>query len=238
VTDRFRWTPELTTAGSGRPLLRDPVRLGLVTGAIVMAIAMLLPWAEGHIGFLAKQFGGLDGAADGLIMSGLGIVLVVLVRTPEFLESSDGGRRWVPMLIGLACVALWLLGGQQGLMEIKSWEEDSGGGSLAVGWWLAGVGALLVAIVGSYASLRRRPDRQSRPEPPPTARTPPRRRPVESLATTAGAVAGTVAGAAFALAMFPAVSVGAPMVFFGGLGLVFGGFAGSSLGQRLARRRQ
>lgn len=234
MTERFQWTPELTRSGNRRSILRDPVRLGLVAGAVVIAIAMLLPWAEGHVGFLAKQFGGLDGAADGLIMTGLAIVLVVLVRTPEFLESSDGGRRWVPMIIGVACVALWLLGGQQAEMEIRSWEEDSGGGSLAFGWWLAGAGAVLVAVVGSYASLRRHPDRSAAPEPPPRRSAPSRRSPIQSLATSVGAVAGMVVGAVFALAMFPAVSVGAPMVFFGGLGLVFGGFAGSSLGQRLA----
>ena len=69
------------------------------------------------------------------------------------------------MIGGAACVALWLLGGQQAAMEIRSWEEDSGGGSLAFGWWLAGAGAVLVAVVGSYASLRRHPDRSAAPEP-------------------------------------------------------------------------
>ena len=91
MTERFQWTPELTRSGNGRSILRDPVRLGLVAGAVVIAIAMLLPWAEGHVGFLAKQFGGLDGAADGLIMTGLAIVLVVLGRRRSSSRATAGG---------------------------------------------------------------------------------------------------------------------------------------------------
>jgi hypothetical protein len=234
MTDHLRWDPELTTDPGTRSLFRDPIRAGLVAGAIVMAVGAFMPWAEGHVGLLPKQFGGLDGAADGLIMSGFAIVLLVIARSPDFLESADGARRWAPMLIGLACLALWLLGRQQAEMAIHSWQEDSGGGTLSVGWWVAGVGTLIVAVVGSIASLRRRPG-ETKVSIRAIGVARPRRSSIGPLAAAIGAMVGTVAGAAFALAVFPPITVGAPMVFFGGLGLVFGGFAGSSIGRRLVR---
>ena len=235
MTDNLRWDPELTTAGHGRAIFRDPIRAGLVVGAIVMAIGSFMPWAEGHVGLLAKEFGGLDGAADGLIMSGLAIVLLVIARSPDFLQSTDGARRWAPMLIGLACLALWLLGRQQAEMAIHSWEEDSGGGTLAVGWWVAGVGTLIVAVVGSIASLRRRAGEAKLSIGAIDVVRRPRRSSIGPISATIGGILGALAGGAFALAVFPPITVGAPMVFFAGLGLVFGGFAGSSIGRRLVR---
>jgi hypothetical protein len=232
VTDPFRWDPELTKAGRGSSLLRDPLRLGLVSGAVVMAIGGFLPWAEGHIGFLPKQFGGLDGAADGTIMAGLAVVLVVIVRTPEFLESADGGRRWVPMIIGLASIALWLLGRQQAEAAIRSWEDDGGGGTLQVGYWVAGLGAAAVALFGSVASLGRRAGNVRIS--PPTVRRP-RRTDLRPLAAALGALIGATAGAVLALALFPPITVALPILFFGSFGLVFGSFAGGSLGRRLAK---
>jgi len=232
VADPFRWDPELTKAGRDQPLLHDPLRIGLLAGAVVMAIGGFLPWAEGHVGFLPKQFGGLDGAADGTIMGGLAVVLIVIVRMPEFLESADGGRRWVPMIIGLASIALWLLGRQQAESAIRSWEDDGGGGSLQFGYWVAGVGAIAVAVLGSFASLRRRAG-DSRISPPTVRR--PRRTDIRPLASTLGALVGAVAGAALALALFPPVTVALPILFFGSFGLVFGGFAGGSVGRRIVR---
>jgi hypothetical protein len=232
MTDAFRWDPQLTTPRRGRPIYRDPVRAGLAIGAIVMTIGSFLPWAEGHIGLLPKQFGGFDGAADGMIMTGFAVVLLFFVRTPEFLEAPDGARRWAPMLIGLACIALWLLGRQQAEMAIRSWEADSGGGSITTGWWINGIGVLIVTAAGSFSSLRRRPGEVRAAAPVVRG---PRRLDIRSISAAVGGVLGTVAGAWFALSMFSPVTVAAPMLFFGAVGLVFGGFAGSSIGGRLVR---
>jgi hypothetical protein len=232
MTDAFRWDPQLTTPRRGRPIYRDPVRAGLAIGAIVMTIGSFLPWAEGHIGLLPKQFGGFDGAADGMIMTGFAVVLLFFVRNPEFLEAPDGARRWAPMLIGLACIALWLLGRQQAEMAIRSWEADSGGGSITTGWWINGIGVLIVTAAGSFSSLRRRPG--AAPASFRVGRSP-RRSDIQSVTGAIGAGVGTIAGVMFALSMFSAVTVAAPMIFFGAVGLVFGGFAGGSIGRRLAR---
>jgi hypothetical protein len=232
MTDSFRWDPQLTTARRGRPIYRDPIRAGLTVGSIVLIVGAFLPWAEGHVGLLPKQFGGLDGAADGMIMTGLAIVLLVFARNPEFLVAPDGVRRYTPMLIGLACVAIWLLGRQQAEMAIRSWEADSGGGSIATGWWINGVGVLTVTIVGSFSSLRRRQGDVKAAAP---AVRGPRRPDIRSISAAVGGILGTIVGAWFALSMFSPVTVAAPMIFFGAVGLVFGGFAGSSIGARLVR---
>jgi hypothetical protein len=232
MSDRLRWDPELTRAGAGRSILRDPIRLALAVGSVIMAIGALAPWAQGMIGLLPVSFGGLDGAADGLIMFTLAIALALIARNPGFLEAADEGRRWAPMLIGLACVCLWLLGRQAAEMEIGRWENDDGSGSLQPGYWVAGVGVAIVAIAGSIASLRHHEGESGGRL---SLVRKPRRSDLVPLATTLGAIVGMVAGAAFALALFPPVTVGAPMVFFGGIGVVLGAFGGRRIGRALAR---
>lgn len=232
MTDRLRWDESLTESRRGRALLRDPLRLALIVGAVVMAIGAMMPWAEGMVGLLPVRFGGFDGAADGLILATLGLVLVFIGRNRDFLDAVDGARRWAPMLIGLACVALWLLGRQSSEIAISHWEEDDGSGSLVIGWWIAGIGALAVAIVGSIAPLRLRPGETRPPVPRPRM---PRRDDIESLSAAAGAIVGALLAGIAALNLFPSAAVGVPLLFFGALGFVFGGFVGQSLGQRLRR---
>lgn len=232
MTNPFRWDPSLTERRTGRRLVRDPLRLGLLVGAAVMIVGAVMPWAEGMVGLLAVRFGGFDGAADGLIMATLGGVLVVMAWKDDLLEAVDGAPRWAPMLIGLACVALWLLGRQSAELRIRSWEDDDGSGSMVIGYWIAGLGVAAVALVGSIASLRRRPNETGLPLPRPRL---PRRDDVEGLAAAVGAILGAVAGGAAALSLFASPAVGVPLLFFGFLGLVFGGFAGQSIGRRLRR---
>lgn len=230
MTDRLRWTPELTARKRGREFLRDPIRIGLAVGSAAMAVGALLPWAEGLIGFLPMRFGGLDGAADGLIMLTLAIVTALIASNEGFLEAADGARRWTPMLIGLACVFLWLLGGQAAQMEIGRWQDDDGSGSLQPGYWLTGLGAVTVAIIGTVASARLR-------ETDAGSGLPSLRRPGRSdaaqLAAAAGGIGGAIAGGALALALFSGVTVVAPMVFFAAIGFLLGASAARGLGRRL-----
>jgi hypothetical protein len=233
MTNPFRWDPSLTERRTDKPLVRDPLRLALLVGALVITIGAFLPWAEGMIGLLPVRFGGFDGAADGLTLATLGGVLILMAWKGDFLEAHDGARRWAPMLIGLACIALWLLGRQSAEITISHWENDDGSGSLVVGYWIAGAGVIAVAIAGSVASLRRRPGETRIPLPRPRL---PRRDDIESLSAGVGAVAGAVIGAVATLNLFESPAVGVPLLFFGFLGFVFGGFAGQSVGRRLRLR--
>lgn len=232
MTDRLRWDESLTGKQRGRGLLRDPLRLGLVIAAVVTVVGAVMPWAEGRVGFLPVRFGGFDGAADGLILATLGLVLLFVYRNRDFLDAIDGARRWAPMLIGLSCVALWLLGRQSAEIAISHWVEDDGSGSLVVGWWIAGVGAIAVALLGSIATLRLRPGESRTPTPRPRV---PRREQIVSVSAGVGAVLGAIVGGTAALNLFPPQAVGVALMFFAALGLVFGGFAGQSVGERLRR---
>ena len=109
---------------------------------------------RGHGRAAAPSFGGFDGAADGLILAAFAIAGVLMARSSDFLDAVDGVRRWAPLLLGLACVGIWLLGWQSAQFRIQGWEDDDGSGSMTIGYWIAGVGVAIVAIVGAYASLR------------------------------------------------------------------------------------
>jgi hypothetical protein len=232
MTDRLRWDEDLTKVRSGRSIFRSPLRLSLAIGAVVMAIGALLPWAEGMVGFQPKRFGGFDGAADGLIMATLALVLFLFARNREFLYAPDGARRYAPLLIGLACVALWVLGRQSALQAIAGWENDDGHGSIVIGYWIAGIGVAIVAVVGSYATLRHHEGQTS--DPVALVRLP-QRTDVVPLASAAGAIIVGIAGANLALAVFPPAAVSAPLLFLVGIGLVAGWYTGRALGRLLVR---
>ena len=232
MTDRLRWDPALTTAETGRPLYRDPLRLGLTVGAAIMMVGALLPWAEGQVGLLIVRFGGLEGAYDGLILATLGLVLLLIARSRDFLDAPDGGRRWAPMLIGLVCLGIWLLGRQQAEQAIAAWEDDDGSGSLVTGYWITGGGVLLVLIIGSFASLRHHEGETSSAT---SFLRKPRRSDAPALGATLGSIAGAIAGAQAALALFPPVAVGAPLLFFAGIGFVVGAWAGRRVASVLLR---
>lgn len=232
MTDRLRWDPSLTTARSGRPIYRDPLRLALAVGAGIMFVGALLPWAEGRIGFLPMKFGGLDGAADGLILATLAFIVLIIARSHDFLEASDGGRRWAPMLIGLVCVGIWLLGRQQAEQAIAGWEDDDGSGSLVFGYWVAGVGVVIVAVIGSFASLRHHEGETTSPT---AVLRMPRLSDLAPLGAAVGAVLGAFGAGAAAVAIFPPSTVGAPLIFFAGIGFVVGAYAGRRVGSGLRR---
>jgi hypothetical protein len=232
MSQRLRWDPALTTERSEPRLYQDRLRLGLVVGSAIIMVGGLLPWAEGRIGFLPKSFGGMDGAADGLILVTLGLVMMLIVRNRDFLDATDGVRRWAPMVIGLACLGVWIVGRLEAEQAIATWERDTGSGSLGIGWWLTGIGVITVLVLGSYASLRHHEGEAASAGS--LLRTP-RRSDIPSIVATLGAIAGAVAGGSLALALFPAVTVGVPMLFFAGIGVIIGAWAGRRLGTLLRR---
>jgi hypothetical protein len=227
----LRWDPELTKVRSGISILRDPLRTSLAAAAIILAIGSLLPWAEGFIGFLAKRFGGFDGASDGLILFVLAVLLLAIARDPGFVSALDGARRWTPLTIGLVCFGIWLIGRQQAEFEIGRWVDQGGRGALAPGFYVAGVGAIGVALVGSYASLRRRAGEVGGPS---SLLRLPRRSDLPTLATAIGCLIGLAIAVAAAVSLFPPIAIGGVIVFFAGFGIVAGGYLGRQIGGWLA----
>jgi hypothetical protein len=236
AADGLRWDDNLTKSPRSFAIQRDPLRITMGIGALIMMVGCFLPWAQGHLGFLAVEFGGFDRASDGMILFALGIVvLVFFVRSADFLIAPDGARRWAPLFVGVVCVGLWLVTLQQSLMTIESWRGNYGDGSIVPGLWVTGLGVLIVAVTGAYATLRHH-------EGPAGERTAilrmPRRSDAGTILAWLGGIAGLVLGAGAALEIFPAISASAPMVFLGGFGMILGAYLGRTIGNAISGQRR
>jgi hypothetical protein len=231
VSYPLRWDPELTNAEKGPSILRDPLRASLAAASIALAIGSVRPWAEGTAGGQPQEFGGFDGAGDGAILLFFAICLLLIARDRGFLHARDGARRWTPMIVGIICLADWFIARQQVEFQIAQWVRPGGTGALAPGFYLAGLGALTAAVVGSFAGLRHGEGRDGGPA---SLLRRPRRSDIPTLATTIGALAGLGLGAAIAIEIFPATVVDAPLVFIAGFGVIAGARLGRVVGRRLA----
>jgi hypothetical protein len=232
ASERLRWDDQLTRAGRGGSILRHPIRLAYAIGAAIMFVGALLPWAEGLVGKLPVRFGGFDGAADGLILAGFSIVALLFARSPDVMDAVDGPRRYAPMLLGLMCVGVWVLGWQAGQQAIAGWEDDDGSGSMVIGYWIAGIGVAVVAVVGSFSTLRYHEGQTTNPT---ALLRLPRASDLGPLLTWVGGIVGLFGGAAVALEIFPPITASAPMIFMAGIGLIGGAYIGRSIGRLLGR---
>jgi hypothetical protein len=232
MTDRLRWDPAMTEVRRGRRLFREPLPTALAAGAVVLLVGSFMPWAQGMIGLLPVAFGGLDGAADGLILATLAFVLLLLAWKEDFSEPIGGIRRWLPLVIGVICLGLWVLGWQSANLAIAHWQEDDGRGSIVAGYWVAGLGVAIVTVVGAIVTLRPRQGEPRMPIPEPRMA---RRDDIPVVGGWLGGAVGAVLLGAAAIALFQPVSVGIPLLFFGAIGAIVGVAWGRSLG-RLARR--
>jgi hypothetical protein len=232
MTHRLRWDPDLTKVERDPSILRDPLRAGLAASGLAIVIGCLQPWAEGMVGFQPQSFGGFDGAGDGAILVFLAIILLFMSRDRGFVEAGDGARRYLPMIVGLMCLGDWVIGRQQADLLIAGWLRTGGTGSLAPGFYLAGLGALGAAVVGSVASLRKGEGRTGGLG---SLIRRPRRSDVPTLVASTGLLVGFLLGAGLALSVFPAAVVEAPLVFLAGFGAVAGAYLGRSIGGWLGR---
>ena len=231
AAEGLRWDDNLTQSRRSFAILRSPLRITMGIGALIMMVGCFLPWAQGHLGFLPVQFGGFDRASDGVILFVLGVVVLALfVRGADSLDAPEGLRRWAPLIVGLVCVGLWLVALQQSLITIESWRRDYGDGAVVAGWWVTGVGAVIVGITGAYATLRPHEGQASDPN---SILRKPRRSDAGPILTWVGGIAGLIVGAAAALEIFPAISASAPMVFLGGLGMILGAYLGRVAGNAI-----
>jgi hypothetical protein len=101
---------------------------------------------------------------------------------------------------------------------------------LTLGFYVAGIGALGVAIVGSFASLHRREGETGGPA---SLFRMPRRSDLPTLMTALGALAGLAVSVALAVSLFPPVAIGGVIVFFAGFGVLTGGYLGRAIARWL-----
>ena len=199
-----------------------------------MLVGAMLPWAEGMVGLLPVRFGGFDGAADGLILAGFSIVALLFARSPDFLDAPDGARA-----LGAAAARPRLRRHLAARLAGRSDARSRAGRTTtATARWRSatgspGLGALIVAVVGTYATLRYHEGQTS--DPTALIRRP-RRSDTVPIVTVIGAIAGLALGAWVALPIFPPSAVSAPMLFMAAIGVIVGGYLGRAVGRVIQRR--
>jgi hypothetical protein len=228
----MRWEP---TRGR-RPLASlvvTPARVTVGIGALITALAGLMPWAEGTIpgrtGFEPAFFSGLGGAGDGimLLLFAAGTAFFVLHETPA--TSRVRLVHVIPyLLVGFAGLTV-VNGYRAALVEIAAWERKGGHGSIAPGLYLAAAGVAVMAaglaalLPGLIRWTRRSTD-------PADLMTVSRR----GIAEAAAGLAGILVGGALGIGLASSLTA-VPVIGLIALGAVFGGLLGAYGGSWLAR---
>ena len=220
----MRWEP---TRGGRRLsfLVLTPARVTVGIGALMAAVAGLMPWAEGTVpgrtGFEPAFFSGLGGAGDGitLILLAGGTAFFVLHETPA--SSRVRLVHVIPYLLVLFAAFTVVNGYRSALVEIAAWERRGGQGAIAPGLWLA-AGGVAVMAVGMAALLPGILRWTRHSNDPADLMTVSGRGVAETVAGFVGIVVGGALGIGFAASLTPV-----PVIGLICLGAVFGGLLGA-----------
>jgi hypothetical protein len=124
--------------------------MGIVAGGALVAVGSILPWVTAVGGFgISVSRSGIEGG-DGLltIVLGIGIALLGLTMARgEYLSRAT--VTLIASIVALAVVALDYLDITKRITDASS---DGVYGSVGVGLWIVGVGA----VIGAYSSFRTR----------------------------------------------------------------------------------
>ena len=214
-------------------LILTPARVTVGIGALVTAIAGLMPWAEGMVpgrgGFEPAFFSGLGGAGDGimLVLLSLGTAFFVLHETPA--TSRVRLVHVIPYVLVVFAGLTVVNGYRSALVEIGAWERRGGIGSIAAGLWLAAAGVAVMAV-GLAALLPGilRWTRQST-DPADLMTVSPR-----GIAEAAAGFVGILVGGALGIG-FASSLTALPVMGLIALGAVFGALFGAYAGSWLLR---
>jgi hypothetical protein len=209
-------------------LLRQPARLVVVAGAALAVAASPLPWLV-RVGNPPPQtVTGWSGLADGFLLAVTAGALVALVLNRDASESRSPVFRWLPLL--LAAVAATLGVGAVRSMEnqIHIWQREGTTGTYQPAFYVALVGAAIVAIGGAWIGVRRVRD----PARPSESLRPSRATVVWALLGGIGAVvgAGGVAIVILNSGLDP-VAMSLPLM----VGVMIGAIVGGNIGAGIAR---
>jgi hypothetical protein len=234
-TDMRQWMRWQPTGAQRRFsfLVLTPARATVGVGALMTAVAGLMPWAEGTVpgrtGFEPAFYSGLGGAGDGimLILLAGGTAFFTLHETPA--SSRVRLVHLVPYLLTLFAAFTVINGYRSALLEIAAWERKGGSGAIAPGLLIAAAGVAVMAI-GLAALLPGilRWTRQS--DDPADLMAVSRRGVAEAVAGLAGILLGGAVGIAFASSL-----TAVPVIGLISLGAVFGGLLGAYAGSWLVR---
>lgn len=151
--------PELPAPEAQRlpAVLRDPLRLSILAGLLVMLIGDVMPWFRLWLpgrGFF--DVSGFERAGDAGLVLELGLVILVLTWADQAWNSRTTLLVAGPLLLGAACVIVLRVAWTAGMSYIRSLAGSGGYGSVLPWFWLAVAGAIIVTVGGAIALWRAR----------------------------------------------------------------------------------
>jgi hypothetical protein len=230
---RWDWEAMAGEDAARRPIYREPVRVAILAGALMLILAMFFPFAEGRQqladgSIIRLSVSGLEGAGDGAILLVFGLIAAFIALYRGAAESTVELVRLAPMVLGIAAILILVSAWRDTSDQIGRWVETGGAGQPAAGIWLSLAGSAVLAMAGTYRWITRRPDSTADP-------TQATRLSRSDVAEGIGAVVGgvVVSGSFLAVAavVLPAAFVGL-FAFVAVTGLVLG----VTIGSRVARR--
>jgi hypothetical protein len=131
-------------------VLRDPLRLTLLGGLVVLGIGTLMPWML--IWLPGRNFfevSGFERAGDAGILLELGLVALALTWRDQAWHSKTAVLVAGPLIIGVACLFLLRVAYADAIAYFASLENAGGYGSLLPWFWIAIAGAIIVTVAGA-----------------------------------------------------------------------------------------
>jgi hypothetical protein len=137
--------------------LKDPVRLALIVAGVLLFVGSLLSWIEvwlpGH-GWM--EISSFERAGDGAITLELGLLIAAFAWADRISESRLPVAVVLPLIFGLATLAVMKLGWDQAQDYLASLKNSGGHGYMLPGFWIALAGAGLAVLGGAVAVFRAR----------------------------------------------------------------------------------
>lgn len=172
----------------GRPdALRDPIRIALLGGLVLMMVGALLPWMRAWLpyqGFF--EISGFERAGDGGLVLELGLVATALTWSDRAWNSRLAVLVAGPVILSFICLLVLRIAHVDGTNYLRSLEKYGGYGSVLPAFVATIVGAAFATVAGAV-QLRHARHRVS-----------------FNLGLTGQAVAGTIGGVAGAIGGFMA----------------------------------
>jgi hypothetical protein len=233
---RWDWEAIAREDPERRPIYREPARVAILAGALMLILAMFFPFADGRLegtdGTISRvSVSGLEGAGDGAILLLFGLIAAFIVLYRGAAESTVELVRLAPMVLGIAAILILVTAWRETSDQIGRWAAAGGTGQPAAGIWLSAAGSIVLAIAGTYRWVIRRPDSSADPS---QATRPSRMELAEGIGAVVGAVVIGGCFLAVAAAVLPAAFVGL-FVFVAVAGLILGVTVGSRVARRIAR---
>jgi hypothetical protein len=209
-------------------VLREPLRLFLVTGAVAAIVGSFISWADGQVPGVGPVTFNPMTTADGVLLPIVAALAAWIGVTESAAESRTRTIQASLAVLGVVAVLVWISALGSADRQVASWGRQTGHGSIGPGIWLAGVGVAVLAISGTILSVRAWRANGVVADPADLVLT--RRHVVRALIEVAGGVGGLVGGMVLVLSQVGALAL-APMAF----AAVFGAAIGMTAGNRLAR---